>query len=230
MKRLSFLVALALAALAVPAVAQAQQARARAATDWTTRVEVTAEGGYRMGNPDASWKLVEFGAVSCSHCAEFEMEQGRAIRDLVRTGEVSFEYRPFVLFPSDPGLFLLLSCQAPGRFFDSLHQLAATHGEWFSRLEPQMTALYARLEREPYAQVLPAIVRATGLDQHFRRQGMTDRRIASCLADGARLERLGAVTRQGQALGVQGTPTFHLNGQLLDVADYAGVVAALRQP
>ncbi len=230
MKRLSILIAFAVAAVAVPAFAQAQSARARAPIDWTTRVEATAEGGYRMGNPAAAKKLIEYGSVSCSHCAEFEMEQGQAIRDLVRTGRVSFEYRPFVLFPSDPGLFLLMSCQPASRYFDSVHQIAATHGEWFDGLEPQMTALLARLESEPYAQVLPAIVQATGLDRHFRQQGMTDRRIASCLADSARLERLGDVTRAAQALGVQGTPTFYLNGQMLDVANYAGVVAALRQP
>ena len=42
---------------------------APAGKTWNDVVEKTAEGGYRMGNPDAPVKLLEYGALSCSHCA-----------------------------------------------------------------------------------------------------------------------------------------------------------------
>ena len=39
--------------------------------DWSTIVTKTAEGGFVMGNPNAKVKLVEFGSMTCPHCAEF---------------------------------------------------------------------------------------------------------------------------------------------------------------
>lgn len=228
MRKLAFLLALAVPALAAPAPAQAQ--RAPAAIDWTSRVEVTAEGGYRMGNPDAAMKLVEYGSITCSHCADFELEQGQAIRDQVRTGRVSFEYRPFVIFPSDPGIFMLLSCQAPERVFQSMHALYRTNAEWSARLEASGAQIEAEIRRGSYAAAMPAIVRLSGTDAHFREQGMTDRQIAACLADQSKFDRLSTITREAQARGVRGTPTFFLNGRLLDVAGYSDVTAALRQP
>ena len=32
----------------------------------------TPEGGFVMGNPNAKVKLIEFGSLTCPHCAEFE--------------------------------------------------------------------------------------------------------------------------------------------------------------
>ena len=38
---------------------------------WTEIVSETPEGGYRMGNPDAPVKLVEYASITCPHCGEF---------------------------------------------------------------------------------------------------------------------------------------------------------------
>lgn len=227
------LIALALA-LAAPMAAGAAQAQpaARAATaqDWTRRVEVTAEGGYRMGNPNAARKLVEYGSITCSHCADFDREAGPAIREAVRSGRVSFEYRPYLIFPSDPGIFALMGCQAPGRFFDSLHALYANQSEWIAKLRAREAQTRTEIQGRPLGAAMLAIVRASGTDAHFRANGMTDRQMTTCLGDRARFDRLEATSRQGQALGVDGTPTFFLNGAKLNVASFADVVAALRRP
>jgi hypothetical protein len=39
------------------------------------------EGGFAMGNPNAKVKLIEFGSLTCSHCAEFEEQGGQALID-----------------------------------------------------------------------------------------------------------------------------------------------------
>jgi protein-disulfide isomerase len=58
------------------------------------------------------------------------------------------------------------------------------------------------------------MVRGSGLDQFFRQRGMTEARINSCLADGGGLTRLADITRRAsEQEGVQGTPTFVINGQ-----------------
>ena len=55
-----------------------------------------------MGNPNAKVKLVEFGSLTCPHCAEFEEEGGKAlIENYVKTGQVSWEFRNFVRDPFD---------------------------------------------------------------------------------------------------------------------------------
>jgi hypothetical protein len=64
---------------------------------------------------------------------------------------------------------------------------------------------------------MAALVRATGVDQLFRERGMSAARVDTCLADEARLSRLVEISRNAaQSLGVKGTPTFMLNGRILD--------------
>ena len=48
---------------------------------WADKVTVTPDGGWLMGNPDAPIKLVEYGALSCSHCAEFAEAGFAKLRD-----------------------------------------------------------------------------------------------------------------------------------------------------
>lgn len=220
MRRLAFLLA-----LAVPAAAQAQPAPP-AAADWSQRTVRTAEGGYLMGNPDAPKKLVEYGSVTCSHCADFAAAAAAPLREQIRSGRVSFEYRPFVIFPSDPGLFMLLGCQGPDGFFATLDALYATQSLWVARIQ----AKEAELQRLPgWEQGVPAVVRASGLDQLFRERGLSERQVDQCLTDTAAFNTLMAGNSAAQSLGVDGTPAFLLNGRLLDVNDWPSIAALLAQ-
>jgi protein-disulfide isomerase len=234
--RMRVVIALAAAlALAPPGAIAQHRSAARspahspgpaAATNWLQHVERTAEGGYRMGNPNARLKLVEYGSVTCPHCAEFAEANDRQLRDkFVRTGRVSFEYRPFVIFPSDPGIFMLLACQAPERFFDTLDQLYATQESW----RAQIGAHEQELRRLQLNAMVPLAVRATGVDALFRRQGLSQQQVDTCLADPAGLQRLMDRNHAAEALGVQGTPTFFLNGRMVDFADWAALERLLSQ-
>ena len=65
--------------------------------DWSTIVSRSPEGGFVMGNPNAKVKLVEFGSLTCPHCAEFEHQGGQALVDnYVKKGLVSWEFRNYV--------------------------------------------------------------------------------------------------------------------------------------
>ena len=68
-----------------------------------------------MGNPDAPVKLVEYGSLTCPHCADFAAagDASRWSRNYVRSGRVSFEYRNFVLNGIDVAATLLARCAAP---------------------------------------------------------------------------------------------------------------------
>jgi protein-disulfide isomerase len=216
---------LALLTLALPAAAQAQRGR-----DWTRTIVRTPEGGYRMGNPAAPVKLVEYGSITCSHCAEFAATGNAPLRTrYVATGRVSFEYRPYLIFPTDPGLFLLLGCLGPARFFDASDQLYASQRVWLSRVLSLSPAEQERIEQLPPARQAAALIGASGLDPFFRQRGLTAAQANACLNNAEALRRLAAISAHAaNTLGVQGTPTFFVNGRQVPVNSWAGLEPLLR--
>jgi protein-disulfide isomerase len=199
--------------------------------DWAQTIAETPEGGFRMGNPDAPLKLVEYGSMTCGHCAAFSEEASGPLRDrYVKSGQVSWEFRPYLLFPTDPGISMLLRCQGAGPFFRLTEQLYADQQNWVSRLQTMPPAQQQQLEGLAPQQRTAALVRAAGLDQFFRQRGMPEARLNSCLADPQGLQRIAAITEQATKEGVQGTPTFFLNGKIAeDTASWAALEPKLQQ-
>ncbi len=198
--------------------------------DWTQTVTETAEGGFRMGNPAAPVKLVEYGSLSCSHCAEFEAEGVPELKNVyVKSGQVSWEFRPYLLFPTDPGVSLLLECQSETAFFPLLEQLYADQEGWMGRIQTLPRDQLEAIQSMPPAQAAAAIVRGAGLDEFFRQRGMPASRIQSCLADPAVLDQVAAITKRGNDEGVNGTPSFFINGKVVpNAASWAALEPELR--
>ena len=194
--------------------------------DWTTVVEETPENGYRMGNPNAPVKLIEYASITCHVCAEFsETGHNELVNDFVKSGQVSWEYRPYPIFPTDPGLFMLLRCQGPAPFFGLAEQLYATQREWVERAGPSQASIQGLpLEQQP-----AAWVRATQLDQFFRQRGVPQGRIDQCLANRDELQLLASSKERGDREGVTGTPSFFINGQRVQVTAWTALKPLLRQ-
>jgi protein-disulfide isomerase len=187
--------------------------------DWTQTVAETAQGGYRMGNPEAPVKLVEYASITCPHCAEFSEQGAETLTaKYVKSGQVSWEYRPYMIFPTDPGIFSLLKCQGATPFFTLVEQLYADQPNWSGRLQSLTPPQQEQLQSLPPEQRAAALVRATGVDQFMRQRGMPEGRINSCLADGSNLEKLVKVTELGTSEGITGTPSFFINGKLVEGA------------
>ena len=124
MKR-SALLACAVAALALAACnKKEQQGGAAAANDtvkitqatpppggnWSDVVNATA-AGFMMGNPNAKVKLVEIGALTCPHCREFDEKGVPTLVDkYVKSGQVSWEFRPYLLHGLDLPANLIARC------------------------------------------------------------------------------------------------------------------------
>jgi len=198
--------------------------------DWTQIVSETPEGGYRMGNPDAPVKLLEYASITCPHCGEFaETGTEPLVNTYVRSGQVSWEYRPYMIFPTDPGLFALLRCQGPAPFFRLIEQLYATQREWGTRLQAMTQEQRQQIDSLPPADRAKAYVQFVGLDQFFRQRGMPEGRINSCLADNAGLERLADITSRAQnEAGVPGTPNFWVNGEQTQTGTWPELEQRLR--
>ncbi len=186
--------------------------------DWTETVEQTADG-FRMGNPNAPVKLVEYASPTCSHCAEFsEQGTGPLKNNYVKTGRVSWELRPYMIFPSDPGIAMLLRCQGAAPFFQLTEQIYADQPVWAGKLQQLPPEALQQLEGMAPAQRAATLVRATGMDEFFRLRGMPEGRITQCLADTGQLTALAALTARANDEGVTGTPTFFINGKKVEAA------------
>jgi protein-disulfide isomerase len=197
--------------------------------DWTQTVVETPEGGFRMGNPNAPVKLVEYASVTCPHCAQFSAEAAEPLTQLVKNGQVSWEFRHFLLFPTDPGMSLLARCQGPGPFFALTEQLYADQANWSAKVQSLPPAELQRLQALPPEQQVTAIVKAAGLDQFFRQRGIPQAKIDACLSDQQGLQKLAALTNLGTQEGVTGTPTFFINGSVVpNVGDWKTLEPAIR--
>jgi protein-disulfide isomerase len=73
------------------------------------------------------------------------------------------------------------------------------------------------------------VLRASGVDEFFRQRGMPASRIQSCLADPAVLDQVAAITKRGNDEGVNGTPSFFINGKFVPrTASWAALEPELR--
>jgi protein-disulfide isomerase len=224
----SIAVSAALAPAGAAPARKAAPARA-AARDWTRTVVVTPEGGYRMGNPNAPVKLVEYGSLTCSHCAHFAHEAAEPIRAKVRTGKVSFEFRNFVLNGIDVTATLLARCAAPSNFFPLTEKLFATQQQWVGRISGLSQAEKDKLKALPDADRLGRLADIGGLTALAAEAGVTPQKGKACLADAAALDRLGKMAESAEALGVQGTPTFFINGKMVAGGEWTAVEPQIRQ-
>jgi protein-disulfide isomerase len=198
--------------------------------DWAEVATMTDRGSYLLGNPNAPVKLVEYASITCPHCAEFTEVASTPLRErYVRSGQVSWEYRPYMIFPTDPGVFLLLHCLGPQPFFRVAEQLYADQSNWVGRVQALPQEQLQQMEGLAPAQKAAALVRAAGLDQFFRQRGLPEARMNTCLADDAALQQLQQIsTRASSEDGVTGTPTFIVNGDKLETSDWPDLEARLR--
>ena len=229
MKARALLTALALAALlAVPASAQRGRP-APAAQDWTRTAARTPEGGFRIGNPNAPVKVVEFLSLTCPTCAAFAHEGSpRLLGQYVRGGNVSVEYRNYYLNGVDIAAALLSRCAAPRAYFDLTHALLASQPQWMGRMSGLTPAQRTELSALQPIQLIQRLVSLLGLDAIGARHGITPAIRQQCLTQ-ANLDRLQALRDSSAALGVHSTPTFFINGRSADhVHDWGALEPLLR--
>ena len=187
---------------------------APAGKSWAEMVTRTPEGGYLMGNPDAPIKLVEFGALSCSHCAEFAEQGSVELRDqFVASGRVSYELRLFMLNALDMPAALLVTCGAP----ESVPGLADQFWSWqptmFQNLQSANEAQMKAIESQRPPASFASLAQVSGMDQFITARGIAADQAATCLANTAKATEFAKQTQEAAAkYEITGTPTFMING------------------
>lgn len=218
------------ALLVAPTVAAATPARPAAAHDWTRTVMATPQGGIRMGNPKAKLALVEYGSLTCPHCRHFAETAVKPLLDqYVRTGKLSYEFRSFILNGPDIAATLLARCGGPGHFFPIAEQLYATQPTWTGKVSDLPKDQQDRLNALPESELMLAIAKMTGLIPVGAANGIAPSKAQLCLTDKKATLALAKVRQAGEALGVQGTPTFFLNGKQIAAYDWDSLQPFLRK-
>lgn len=206
----------------IPAAAAAKSAaKAPATHDWSRTVAVTPEGGFRMGNPAAPVKLIEYGSLACPHCRHFE-ETGYAplVHDYVRTGKISYEFRNLLINGPDISVSLLTRCSGPAKFFAMSQYVYANQPEWQKKFEGMSDADKAALEKMTQAQQIARFAEIGGFAEIASRFGVTPPKARECLADPKALQLLLDMTKGAMNVGINHTPTFLIDGKVSDAATW----------
>lgn len=217
--------------LSASATSQVATVKPPAGTEWVTTVASTPDGGFVMGNPNAAIKLVEYGSLSCSHCAEFsKVGMPALIEKYVSTGKVSYEMRNYVRDPMDLAATLLARCGGPGPFFPLSEQLFADQANWFAKVQAMTPAEQQAMQTMPPAQQLGRFAQITGMLDFVRQRGISADKANACLANQAETDKLVKMRdRANSEFNLSGTPTFLINGQVVpNAASWEALEPALK--
>jgi protein-disulfide isomerase len=151
------------------------------------------------GKTDAPLTVIEYGSLTCPHCAEFEKEILPELkRDWIDTGKIRFIFRDMPRDGLDLKAFQFAHCSGDDRFFAFLDSLYGSQPVWVPSKDP--AAEFVRLGRLG---------------------GLSEAKVHDCLADKS-LERASFDSAQaGSAAGVDVTPTFFLDGKKIEPRTYA---------
>lgn len=184
--------------------------------NWTASIAITPSGSHVLGNPAAPVKVVEYVSYTCPHCAHFQQQSDTAMRiGYVGSGKVSVEVRHFIRDPIDLTVAMLANCGNPKNFFYNHNAFLLSQERWIQRTQSATEAQKLRWTTGPTPGRLRAIASDFGLYSVLEQRGLTRTTQDRCLADEPMMRRIVGQMSEGQGLGVDGTPSFLLNGVLL---------------
>ena len=152
-----------------------------------------------MGNPSAPVTLTEFASLTCPHCANFHQNYLPAIKkDFIDTGKVKLVFNDFPLDGLALAGSMLARCGGDNRYFGFIEVLFRSQQTWSRAANPR-----------------------EALKQVSRLGGLSDAEFETCLAN---QELLTGIRKNAEdatkAHGITSTPSFMINGKLLDMKSF----------
>jgi protein-disulfide isomerase len=203
--------------LAAMALALLSVAATRATPgNWNAQVAVTPSGSHVLGNPAAQLKLTEYISYTCPHCAHFDAEASDRLRIYgIAQGTLSVEVRHLVRDPIDLTVAMLTNCGPPARFFANHTAFLRSQSSWMATANSATAAQQARWTTGTQKSRLQSIATDFGFFAMMEQRGYDRMSVERCLADPVKARKLADQTAEASRLGVEGTPSFLLNGVLL---------------
>jgi protein-disulfide isomerase len=141
---------------------------------------------------------------------------------------VSLEYRNYVLNGMDLAAAMLSRCASPSNYFPLTHAILSSQAQWMGRLQNLNATQRQQIEAASPLQRMQRVVQLGGLDAIAARHGMTAPQMQACLTNQPGMDRLIAIRNAADQAGVNGTPTFMINGRLVETNVWAGIEPLLR--
>jgi protein-disulfide isomerase len=164
-------------------------------TDLAYETGVTPEGEPYKGSPDAPLQLVEYSDFLCGHCGNFADTIETLGPDYIESGELQVIFRNYAfLAPESLVAAQATECaldQGADKFWIYHDLLFANRGTGLGT--------YSKSRLKSYA-------RDIGLDT---------RAFNECLDSGAKLEEIQIDKAEGESQGVEATPTWFINDQMI---------------
>lgn len=165
-----------------------------------------APSDMSLGNPKAKVRVVEYASLSCPHCAHFNETIFPAFKSkYIESGRVHYTLRELLTPPVQVAAagFLMARCAGPSKYFSVVDQVFRSQSRWETgKIKP----------------ILVEIAKANGL---------TEAQFDACLSDEKGAAALQDRMRLAQADGVNSTPTFFVNGKLVEVTQLSDLDAAI---
>jgi protein-disulfide isomerase len=173
---------------------------------------VAAPDDMSLGSDKAGIRVVEYASLSCGHCAAFNEQVFPALKaKYIDTGRIRYTIKEMLTSPVQVAMagFLMARCAGPSKYFKVADEVFRSQSRW---------------RTENVREILARIGAANGL---------SEAQFESCIADSAAQQALALrVKRAVEEDGVEGTPTFFVNGLMLrtaggaTLADFDAAIAA----
>ena len=154
-------------------------------------------GDMSLGSPTARVTVIEYASASCPHCARFNNEVFPAFRaQYIDNGKIHYVFREFLTPPTEVAAagFLMARCAGKDKYFSVLD--AIYRGQ---------EAMY---QSGDFRGALLKIAQSAG---------MTEPQFTACISDDAAIKALNdRVDTYIKRDHISGTPTFMVNGKVLD--------------
>jgi protein-disulfide isomerase len=161
------------------------------------KTEAVTADDMSLGNSAAKVTVIEYASASCPHCARFNNEVFPAFKaQFIDTGKVHYVFREFLTPPTEVAAagFLMARCAGKDKYFSVLD--AIYRGQ---------EAMY---QSGDFRGALLKIAESSG---------MTEPQFTACISDDAAIKALNdRVDTYVKRDHISGTPTFMVNGKVLD--------------
>jgi protein-disulfide isomerase len=148
-----------------------------------------ANGEMVLGKDDAKVTIIEYASASCPHCAEFaNVELPKLTKDYIDSGKVKLIFREFPHNEAALGAFMVARCAPKEKYFPLVEVFFKTQQKWVPN---------------PYE----------GLKEIALQAGFTAETFEACTKNSDIAKAVIASRDVGDKLGVQGIPTFFINGE-----------------
>ena len=155
-------------------------------------------GDHIIGKADAPVTIVEYASFTCGHCANFHTKTFPALKEKdIDTGKVRLIFRPFPTGPAELSIAaaMLAHCAGNDKYFAMTSALMETQRNWAGSSDP-----------------VPVLMKLAN------QAGISNEKFTECLSDKKLAQEIQLTGVRGfENFGVEGTPTFFINGtQIID--------------